>query len=95
MHFVYILYSVSADRYYVGQTANLDYRLQCHNRSAVTSTKAYVPWELKHSEAYETRSEAMRREREIKARKSRRYSEELNDSRSVGRVPVAGLISGP
>jgi putative endonuclease len=88
MHFVYILYSASADRYYVGQTANLDHRLQRHNRGEVTSTKAYVPWELKHSEAHETRSEAMRREREIKARKSRRYIEELIGSRSsVGRVP--------
>jgi len=34
-------------------------------------------WELKHSETFATRSAAMQREREIKARKSRRYIEEL------------------
>jgi len=76
-YFVYILYSPKADRYYVGQTENLAFRLQHHNEGKVTSTKAYVPWELKHSETYATRSEAMQREREIKVRKSRRYIEEL------------------
>ena len=77
MYYVYILYSAKADRYYTGQTENLELRLQSHNIGLVTSTQAYGPWKLKYSEAYETRSEAMRREREIKARKSRRYIEEL------------------
>jgi putative endonuclease len=98
MHYVYILYSVKADRYYTGQTENLELRLQRHNGGLVTSTKAYLPWELKYSEVFETRSESVRREREIKARKSRRYIEELIGSRPVsgiGRVPQTGLITGP
>jgi putative endonuclease len=72
MCFVYILYSSRADRYYIGQTDHLDVRLQRHNRGLVRSTKAYLPWELKYTEVYATRSEAVRREREIKAKKSRR-----------------------
>ena len=95
MNYVYILYSSTAERYYVGQTENLNRRLKYHNLGEIRSTKAYVPWELKYWEVYESRSEAMRREREIKARKSRRYIEELIASSSVGRVPSSGLITGP
>jgi len=55
----------------------LDNRLKRHNEGLVTSTKAYVPWALKYYETYETRTEAMQREREIKKRKKRRYLEDL------------------
>ena len=77
MYYVYILYSARVDRYYVGQMDDLTSRLQHHNDGKVTSTKAYVPWEMKYNETCETRSEAMRREREIKARKSRSYIKAL------------------
>ena len=77
MFFVYILYSKSADRYYVGQTENLERRLQFHNSGGVFSTKPYGPWELKYSENFSTRAEAMRREREIKNYKKRSYIESL------------------
>jgi predicted GIY-YIG superfamily endonuclease len=43
MYYVYILYSATADRYYTGQTENLELRLQSHNSGLVTSTHAYVP----------------------------------------------------
>jgi putative endonuclease len=77
MCYVYILYSSHADRYYVGQSDDLQARLHKHNSGKVPSTKAYVPWEMKYHETYSTRGEAMRREREIKARKSRKYIESL------------------
>jgi putative endonuclease len=77
LYYVYILYSPSADRYYIGQTENLDHRLQAHSRGSVTSTKAYAPWQLKYCEIYPTRADAMRREREIKSRKSRQFIEAL------------------
>jgi putative endonuclease len=83
MCFVYILYSSRADRYYIGQTDDLDVRLQRHNRGLVRSTKAYLPWDLKYTEVYATRSEAVRREGEIKAKKGRRYIEELLANRSM------------
>jgi len=77
MYFVYILYSPKADRYYVGQTENLERRLEFHNSGGVFSTKPYGPWELKYTENFATRSEAMRREREIKNQKKRSYIENL------------------
>lgn len=45
MFFVYILYSRSADRYYVGQTENFERRLQFHNSGGVFLTKPYKPGE--------------------------------------------------
>ena len=77
MYFVYILRSQSTSRYYVGQTDNLEQRLKRHNSNLVRATKGFAPWELVHFEEYETRSEAMKREKEIKNKKSRKYIEKL------------------
>ena len=77
MYFVYLLYSKSYDRYYVGQCEDLIIRLARHNARAVPSTKAYAPWEMVYSESYSTRSLASQREREIKNKKSRKYIEFL------------------
>jgi len=52
-------------------------RLMRHNAGKVLSTKAYAPWILCYEEKYPTKSEASRREREIKAKKSRKYLEWL------------------
>ncbi len=73
MYFTYVLYSISADRLYVGQTNELAFRLWKHNSSQVRSTKAYAPWTLVHREVFPTRSEAMRRERELKSHQERDY----------------------
>ncbi len=77
MYFVYILYSPSHDRYYVGHTSDLDQRVARHNRGLVRSTKGYRPWRLVYFECYATRGLSMAREREIKRRKSREYLESL------------------
>ena len=69
--FVYILYSESADRYYIGQTNNLVDRLKRHNMGQVLSTKSYVPWELRFSLEVPTRKDAVKVERYLKNLKSR------------------------
>ncbi len=66
---VYILKSKTADKYYVGSTVNLDKRISIHNSSRARWTKRYQPWVLIHSEDYETRSEAAKRERFLKSLK--------------------------
>ena len=75
--YVYILYSSSSDKYYVGFTQDLEKRLARHNSGLNRSTKSGLPWELKYSEVFETRGEAMVREKQIKAQKSRKYLEAL------------------
>jgi putative endonuclease len=74
---VYILYSVALDQYYTGQTQNLKDRLFRHNNSGSKSTKKVNDWKLVYSEVFETRAEAVRRESEIKKKKSRRHIEWL------------------
>ena len=69
---VYILRSESTWRYYVGCTSNMERRFREHNDGKSRSTKAFRPWELVHIEHFETLIEARRRERALKAMKSRR-----------------------
>jgi len=73
----YVLRSQSTGRFYVGHTENLTKRIFEHNDQRTLSIKNRGPWELCYSEAFETRSEASRRERQIKSMKSRHYIEAL------------------
>ena len=80
MYKVYIIYSKVIDQYYIGQTSNLENRLYRHNNSGSKSTKKANDWVLKYSETFETRSEAVKRESEIKSKKRRAYIEGLISS---------------
>ena len=75
--YLYILYSSSLDQYYIGHTENLSDRIFRHNHSGSKSTKKANEWIIKYKESFETRSEAMQRELEIKNKKSRKYIELL------------------
>ena len=66
---VYILKSKSNNRYYIGSTKNLEKRLNYHNSDRARWTKRYQPWVLVHSESFETRSEAVKREKFLKSLK--------------------------
>ena len=74
---VYILQSATDGSYYVGSTQDLDARVQRHNEGRSKYTKTKRPWELVHTEEFSSRSEAVRRENQIKARKSRKDIEGL------------------
>ncbi len=76
-YFVYILYSQSRDKYYVGYTKNPAERLMEHNLGATTSTRTGRPWKLVYSEELTDKSQAIKRESEIKKMKSRKYIESL------------------
>lgn len=67
--FVYILQNWARDRYYVGFCKDLEKRLVKHNNGLVRSTKFGCPWKVVYTEAYGTRQEAYRRERQIKSYK--------------------------
>ena len=73
MYIVYILYSSSIDKYYVGYTNYIERRLSEHNRKKGKYTDGAIPWCLVHHEEYESKSEAMNREKTIKFKKSRQY----------------------
>ena len=70
---VYILYSKVLKQYYVGQTGNLQKRIDRHNRGGVLSTKRGVPWKIITTFDAATRSEAVQLERKIKKRGIERF----------------------
>jgi len=77
MWYCYILYSPKINKYYTGYTEDLTKRVQRHNDGWGKYTKRGIPWELKYYEEYEYKTDAIKREREIKDKKSRRYIEDL------------------
>ncbi|HMV26173.1 MAG TPA: GIY-YIG nuclease family protein [bacterium] len=72
---VYILYSKSCRRYYVGQTQDLERRLEEHNHGLSPSTRNGAPWVIVYQFACDTRSDAMRIEKQIKKQGAARYIE--------------------
>ncbi|MBR2648206.1 MAG: GIY-YIG nuclease family protein [Sediminibacterium sp.] len=66
MFYVYILYSSSANRFYIGQTQDLQQRLQRHNNGYESATKPFIPWELKCAIQKNSRSEAIVLEAKLK-----------------------------
>ena len=70
---VYILYSSSIDKYYVGYTNDFERRFAEHNRKKGKYTDGGIPWLLVHQEEYAMKSDAMKREEFIKLQKSRQY----------------------
>ncbi|MBC7695968.1 MAG: GIY-YIG nuclease family protein [Burkholderiales bacterium] len=77
MFYIYIIYSNAVDKYYVGQTENIEDRLVSHNSAISTYTSITKDWILVYTESFETRNEAICRENDIKRKKSRRYIEWL------------------
>ena len=80
MYYTYILYSSSSDRYYVGSCDDITIRLAQHNTGRNKSTKSGIPWIVNYTETFSSRSEARKREIEIKKKKSRKYIEWLISS---------------
>jgi putative endonuclease len=72
---VYILQSESTGRLYTGQTSDLEKRLERHNDQDIDisryTRKQKGPWRLIHSEKYNTRSGAMKREKFLKSGQGR------------------------
>ncbi|MBK7311110.1 MAG: GIY-YIG nuclease family protein [Sphingobacteriaceae bacterium] len=66
MFYTYILYSVIHNRFYIGQSRDIDQRINFHNKGNVRSTKPFIPWEIVGYIEKPTRSEAVVLERKLK-----------------------------
>lgn len=66
MYYVYILYSESHKRYYIGQTNDLNNRINRHNSGIEKSTSPYKPWTFIGSIEKPNRAEAMILEKKLK-----------------------------
>jgi putative endonuclease len=78
-YFVYILYSTSLDRYYIGYTTDLGVRLSYHNNPIESRkfTAKGVPWILKVSIAVSNLRHARALEHYLKRMKSRIFLEKF------------------
>jgi putative endonuclease len=65
-YWVYIIFSEKFDRFYIGQTNDLDGRIERHNSGYVESTKSFRPWGLKLALSKNSRSESMVLEKKLK-----------------------------
>ena len=66
MYTVYVIKSQS-NLIYIGQTDNLARRLSQHQKGQSKYTKRDSGWRLIYSEEYQTRAEAMQREKWLKS----------------------------
>ena len=73
MFYVYALYSSKFNKIYIGQTCDLTNRLIEHNSGKSFYTKRFIPWEIIYTEEFETRGEAMKREKQLKSQKGREF----------------------
>ena len=71
MGYLYILYSLKLDRYYVGSTTNPDRRISEHQRGQTRSTARGAPWEVKMLQSFPSKSEALHAEMRLKRWKNR------------------------
>lgn len=76
-YFVYILESFKDSRFYIGQTNNLRDRLERHNAGYVKATAHRRPLKLIYQEIYNSRSEALRREKYLKNLKNHAYMQSM------------------
>jgi putative endonuclease len=78
-------------KFYIGVTSNIEQRIQYHKTGRSPFTRNKGPWDLVYSETYQTKQQALRRERELKSWKSsKRIIKELaiHIDNSGSTVPV-------
>ncbi|MGY5846431.1 GIY-YIG nuclease family protein [Salegentibacter sp. HM20] len=75
--YIYILYSKSLDRYYIGSSHNVEIRFVKHLQSKKGFTSKAKDWAIVYSENFTSRTLAVRRELQIKKWKSRVMIEKL------------------
>ncbi len=84
MCFVYILQSQLDQSFYIGFTTNIEDRLNEHNFGNTGYSKRKRPWNLVYFESYNTKEEAIKREKSLKRMKSKKYILELINNFSEG-----------
>ena len=74
MFIVYVLYSKDYNKIYIGFTSNLEQRLLSHNELGKKGwTIKFRPWQLIYKEEFDNKSDAMKREKQLKTATGRSF----------------------
>jgi putative endonuclease len=77
MFYTYVLKSFKNGNLYTGSTNNIVRRLSEHNNGQTKYTKIAGPFELIYKETYNTKTEAIKREKFLKTGKGRELLKEI------------------
>jgi putative endonuclease len=85
MHYIYILYSKTLDKFYVGETSDVDFRLKLHLQKAFPKSfsKSADDWILKLAFKCDSRNDAIYLERFIKKMKSKVFIVKVIDNPNI------------
>jgi len=85
MHYLYIIYSSSLNKYYVGETPNIDIRLQQHNNHYFKTnfTRSAGDWTLKLSYKCDNKKQAVFLEKFTKRMKSKVFIEKIIRNQNI------------
>ena len=82
MFYAYVIRSIHTGYLYKGHCENLKIRITQHNAGMTESIRPYIPFELVYWEEFETRGEAIKREKYFKTAAGRRFLKKKLDNRS-------------
>ncbi|OGU72532.1 MAG: hypothetical protein A2V93_10470 [Ignavibacteria bacterium RBG_16_34_14] len=77
MYYVYVLWSDKLKRRYIGSSENVESRLNKQNTGLSNYTSRGIPWILIHQEKFETKAEALQREKFLKSGMGRGWLNQL------------------
>jgi len=74
MFTVYVLFSKDYNKIYIGFTSDLEQRIRSHNELGKKGwTMKFRPWKVVYKEVYSNKSDAMKREKELKTSTGRNF----------------------
>ncbi len=74
MYTTYVLYAPKFNKIYIGFSSSVCRRVVDHNELATKGwTVRYRPWKLVYKEQYPLKKQAMKRERQLKSARGRRF----------------------
>ncbi len=89
MFVTYVLYSTHHDKIYIGYTSDLLDRYHSHNQLATKGyTVKFRPWQVIHVEFYDSKQEALKREKELKTSRGRAFIRTKIQNELVGLLSV-------
>jgi len=75
--YIYVLHSKTFNKIYIGYSSDPHKRLESHNHPHNKGwTRSFKPWGIIHTEEFESKSMAMKREKQLKSAKGRKFIRE-------------------